>query len=206
MKKTIIATLISLCCTYSNATQILWAGIDDNAKIYFNDGSSQAPSAFDYDTQLNTVKIGLYDSSSTLISYLGFYYEESGTWYNDSEETDLYSYDERDGSILGYNDWIPVTIPNNATDSMKVRMELGFVDLTISDENDPSTWDIFHSFAYSDFVTIGYLNDNNHTYPTFDLNPPIQSPWRPSTFNAVPEPSATILAALGIGMLLKRRK
>ena len=86
-------------------------------------------------------------------------------------------------------------------------MELGYIDYDMGDYDDPTTWDTFHLMAYSDLFTLQELYDACHISPRSALAPPpYVTPWTPDTLYAVPEPSTALLALLGVGIFLKRRK
>lgn len=89
-------------------------------------------------------------------------------------------------------------IPTTITDTTMVRMELG---LYVPDGDD---WTV-DIFAYSAAVPFSEL------YGKYTTGSPIPPPnfvdWMPRDFyTSVPEPSAAILALLGVGMIFKRRK
>lgn len=207
MKKTIFVLVMALFAMSAMANRILWFGIDKNTPVNFADGSSVVLNNLDYDTQANTFKAAVYDSSaSQVLAYLDLYYEEKEPekhWVKEDgfNEGDLMFVDQGQ-KYLGTN-WQPAAIPDWVSDTMKLCIEIGFLDVS-SWTDDPSTWvgDV-QLFAKSDFVSFGELDE--HSYISGTLAPPTETPWKPSYF-AVPEPSTTILAMLGVGLLIKRRK
>ena len=218
MKKLIISIAITLFAMSAMAGRILWLGIDKNTPVNFSNGTSIGLNQLDYDTQVNTFKAAVYDSSaSQVLAYLDLYYEEEyereltdGTFVTEKRwvkedgfnEGDLMFVDQGGQTYLGTN-WQPAAIPDWVSDTMKLCIELGFLDMS-SWTDDPSTWvgDV-QLFAKSDFVSFGELGE--HSYISETLAPPTETPWKPSYF-AVPEPSTAILALLGVGMLFKRRQ
>lgn len=118
-----------------------------------------------------------------------------GYWELDYPETIL----EYDGEEYGMA-WAQYDLGDNPDPGLCVFFELGNVD-----------WDDeyaeFNPIAYSG-ATVQQLVDWNHTYLTFDLNPPTATPWAPTAFTAIPEPNVAPLAFVGalILFVFNRRK
>jgi len=206
MKKTIIAALISLCCAYSNATQILWVGIDENAKVHLSDQTvsivdwiallGNSPSYVDPVDVGGRIRIG---DTALLAGYEDPPDQNPPAVSFDDEITEfgLVLVDDNDEPTGMYADWQPIKLPEEITKShTPIYYDIGYCDAN-------ADWE-FVTIA----TAIGFVDElwDNHTYIAGTLAPPTETPWRPNNFYAVPEPSTTLLALLGIGMLLKRRK
>ena len=103
--------------------------------------------------------------------------------------------DENEDPTGQYADWTPTRLDNTSLSAI-VSFDIGYWD-----EN--ADW-VFVPIATAT-TTLGDIWDA-HSYDAGTLAPPTQTPWRPTAFYAVPEPSTAILAMLGTCLLLKRRK
>ena len=195
---------------------VLWFGIEDNAIVKYSNGKVRFLRDFNFDVEVNTIRLARYDSAGNIMMMVPLYYEESpGVWGLDPDvvETDLLSYDSS-GTPMGFADWSPASLGEVGSDNKtdRIVMELGFVDFSQIDDNDPSTWDVpFIKLAWSDAISVEALLNAPHAYQTFTLNPPIETPWRPSVFytygqEGLPEPGTGSLTLVGIVLLFAKNK
>lgn len=198
MKKA-LTTILALLTILSSATQIMWVGIDKNALVHINDN---VLSINDWITTLQCapedvgacIRVG---DTAMPAGYEDPPYQQppSVVFDEDISEfcvivTDIY------GEPTGmYADWQPIRL-DNTDKSATVYYDIGYWDENLD-------WE---------FVTVATATDmlgnlwNQHTYEAGTLLPPTETPWKPSDYYAIPEPSPSILAILGTLFLLKRRK
>lgn len=181
------------------ASYVLWVGINENAVIHAGENTFSIPQF------ANIVGQPMDNMGGRILvgnEVMPPYYE----WPPDSKN---YDYDDLtvddygvDSFYLdvensdGYADWQAIYLANSDR-SAEVIFELGY-------------WD-----ANDNFVPLATATDilenlwNKHTYETFTLAPPTETPWRPIDFYTdypVPESSIPILTILGICIMLLKRK
>lgn len=208
--------LLSMCLAMPvQASQVLLWGVHSNTPIQYQDGSTIPLNQFDYDTEINTVMIGLYDSSFNFVDFIEFYVSST---YIDPEGRELPTH------ILGgviESDLDPQE-GNEAPDSSAhlpvetgyLKMEIGYEEIFLMPGGDPDNdddWYIgdFQSFAYSDFASIEDIIAADHTYTPGSIAPPTHTPWYPTIFYTdypIPEPSSISLFLSGLLILMLSRK
>lgn len=214
--------LLLLCLAITaQAAQVLYWGILANTTVQYQNGSTTLLNQFDYDTQVNTSRIGLYDSSLNFVDFIEFYqeyghFDEHGNWHSDFTPPEYYL----DGTVeYDLNPQMGIEGRGNSAEledsneSMYVRMEIGYEEIFLipgGDPNNDGDWDYgeFQLFAHTDFITVGELISENHTYYPGSIAPPTQTPWYPTIFyvdEPIPEPSMFILTLLGVCAILLRR-
>lgn len=216
MKKTIFV-LMALFAMNAMADRILWVGIDPDAEVHigndiYNLGdwidsysgmaggqillrSTALYAGFEDPNQVvDPSLIPAGQSTPTIVWETDFEGDHVGP-YTDFE---LSVVDENYEPIPGmYADWQPILLQTGAnTDPSHVELyfNIGYYD------DDYNFTAVASAMNYMDAVWDPY------SYESGTLAPPIQTPWRPDCFVAVPEPSTAIIALLGVGLLIKRRK
>lgn len=212
MRTTRLLALLAAFAAFSAfGTQILWVGIDDNAIVHLQD---QTINIADWIATLANAPGGRIRIGDTAL-YAGFE-DPSGyippgqtapsvVWETDFEgehygpytDFDLQVVDTNGDPMPGqYADWQPIKLPDDDSSHIKIYFDIGYFD-----EN--NNYD-FVSIA----TAVDYVDNvwNAHTYTTSELDPPTATPWRPKAYYAVPEPSTALLGAIGILLLMKRRK
>lgn len=209
--KTFLTILLSLFMYTASATQVLWAGIDANALVHLG---NQTMSIANWITSLEYSAGGRIRIGDTAL-YAGFE-DPSGyippgqtapsiVWEADFEgdhygpytDFELEVVDQNGNPMPGqYADWQPIKLLSDSSSHVKIYFDIGYFD-----EN--ADWDFVAVATAADYL------DNiwdAHTYTAGTLLPPTETPWKPQHYYGIPEPSASLLALLGIGMFLKRRK
>lgn len=95
------------------------------------------------------------------------------------------------------------------TGNLTVTLELGHVDweaVEAAYNNNPTSVKIEFDRMAIAMKTISQLDEAGYLSDVASLAPPGQTPWTPSTYTAVPEPSVCCTALLGVFLLTKRRK
>lgn len=190
MKKLIISIVIALFTMNAMADRINWQLhlTLDNAIIHYADGDKELGSCLN---NINAAKIAL------ATSFMHPVY--SGETINDPPYIDY----EFDDQFLAPNGPISFVFEANNPLTSDESLFSVVVQLGWTDEN---TYE-FTPVAYSDAVSLSYLNSRNMLHPATAGAVMWTNEWRPKDFyTSVPEPSTTILALFGIGMFLKRRK
>ena len=194
MKKIIISIAITLFAMSAMADRILWVGIGDNPQVEVN--GIMTPLA----TWIASLPCDPVDVGGRI--RIGNTALPAG--WEDPPDSKKYTFEDDitefalAGDGIAWTDWQPIRL-TNVKDSDPLNVEI-FFDLGYWDEN--SNWDFVAMATASAYVDSEFWNA--HSYESGTSAPPTETPWRP--FVAVPEPSTTFLALLGIGMLLKRRK
>lgn len=182
----------------SGDTQVLIAGVPDNATI---DGVNyqQYQDSDGHVVEYGRIKMGSDLSSALLLAtWIEGYYDENNDWVNINDWE--YEYPE---TMVPFT-WSQYLVGTDPDTSLNAYFELGYID-----------WDTdeFVSLAYASASIAslyGVPEDARtwHIYSAGSIDPfdASQSPWEPTLFHAVPEPSTAILALLGTCLLLKRRK
>lgn len=211
MKKTIFV-LMALFAMNAMADRILWVGIDPDAEVHIGNDIHKLGDWIDSYSGMAGGQILL---RSTAL-YAGFE-DPSGyippgqvaptvVWEIDFEGEHLGPYTDFELSVVDenyepipgmYADWQPILLQagaNTDPSHMELYFNIGYYD------DDYNFTAVASAMNYTDAVW------DPHSYESGTLAPPIQTPWRPDYFVAVPEPSAAILALLGTSLLLKRRR
>lgn len=198
MKK-ILTTILLFAVLVSNAATILWAALDESSTI---NGIAFRSYSDPQNNFVNAARLSVSDSSTysmdsvtQLALWIPEWEGEPGYWEEDFPVNCLH---DEDGDYY-MSEWSSqFNLGDNPDTTKTVFFELGYVN-----------WDDFDS----PFITLATANatvqdliDGNYTYQSGSIAPPDERNWMPTQFNAVPEPSATLLALFGIGMFLKRRK
>ena len=185
----------------AQATYVLWVGVDKNAVIHAGENTYSIPQF------ASIVRQPMENMGGRILvgnEVMPPYYEwppDSKKYVYDDLTVDEYGVDSFNLDVENsdeYADWQAIHLANS--DKLaEVIFELGY-------------WE---DDGYGDFVPLATATDtlenlwNKHTYETFTLAPPTETPWRPIDFYTdypVPEPSITILTMLGICALLLKRK
>lgn len=208
MKKIIITILIVLCCVSVNAAQILWKVdiiggsysawegtiVDKGITFinYFENSTIPEKAAID------GIDVIAMSSSGIVLSWMYVMDDPA-----DSFEDKYGPWLESDGPG-GYNYALPAQqlVLDDLPEGDSIQFLAGYFDWDNIDDTLDIDLDKFTAFATS---TVAYNDiDWNSTYSPGDLGPSNINPIY--QWNSVPEPSTTLLALLGVGILLKRRK
>lgn len=206
MKKTIIGLVMILFTMTAAATQVLWVGVDEQALVHLPE---QTVSIVDWmnligNAPLNVAPVdigGRIRIGNTALP-AGYEYPEGQnppavSFDDDISEFGLVMVDDNDEPTGAYADWQPIKLPEGITPShTAIYYDIGYWDAN-------ADWEFVVVATATGFVDEIW---DNHTYTAGTLAPPTETLWKPDNFHAVPEPSAAILALLGVGMLFNRRK
>ena len=203
--KTFLTILLSLFMYTASATQVLWAALSESSVIdniafrTYTDLTGNFVNA----ARLSVSDAGISQSEYSMdavtqlalwIPYWGG--EPQEYWEEDFPVTCLH---DEDGDYYMGKWSSQFNLGDKPNPNATIFFELGYV----------ADWDDFDSpfiTLATATTTVQELIDGNFIYPSGTIYPPTQENWMPTQFHAVPEPSVSLLALLGIGMLLKRRK
>ena len=217
MKRTVLAfawaLLLALAPARAPAASILWARVDPLADVVlYRDGEElrQAVSRFQIDGRsVNAAKMSVTDALGATHSLMIVYEGQGGAMVSDDPASTVAELDFSGLDTQSEGGWIPVCLGDYDVDDLVVRFELGYVDWNAYEsffsESDPSTWadGVFEPLAFAE-GTVGGLAP--YVYEQSSLSTPSATPWTPSVFTAVPEPSVCWTALLGVLLLSRRRR
>ena len=183
--------------TNAGAVQVLWAALDDDARIEVNgthwsvlnyrDSNGRFVNAARLVMNGNPMALWIPESKYIPVAY----------W--ETEFPVVYLRDE-DG-WYGMGEWSSqFDMGENPDDSEVIVFELGYVDW--DDDTAP-----FIPLATAE-STYGQLYSDKHTYESGTILPPGETNWMPTMFHGldpIPEPSVSALLLVGAVVLLARR-
>lgn len=225
--------LLALSPTAASAARILWISIDEEATI-LDPSDDQVKPIYSFQPSgkvLNAAKVSVEGKNGSSSTYLLFAYEGENGLVVDDPDSDTVEVSLPSGSGSGSgsesgsgsgsgsgtgttSEWLSVHLSDlydkgKGSDDLTVTLELGHVDwdaVEAAYNNDPTTVAIqFERMAIA-MKTISELDEAGYLSDVASLAPPGQTPWTPSTYSAVPEPSVCCTALLGVFLLTKRRK
>lgn len=198
-----LISLLVLAAMNANSATVLWVGIDDSSTI---DYVTHSLSISDWISSLPCLP---EDAGARILvdgAAMPAGHEDPSGYIPPGQTAPSIVFDDdisefslvltdTDANPIGYADWQPIRLDNSDPGS-HVRYEIGYWDET-------RDWE-FVPLAYASAQMSELLGI--HTYESGSLAPPTQTPWRPTVFNAVPEPSSAMLLLAGMLLLVKRRK
>ena len=196
-----MSLVIALFAMSAMANRIMWVGIGDNPQVEVNGVM----------TPLGTWIASLPCNPADVAARIRINDEVMPAGYEDppGQNPPAVSFDDEitDFGVLmveesSQDTWTPV-VPWTYSDRQPIRLDNTDLNATVFFDLGYVDADGNFTQVASTSAVLGDLWDS-HTYEAGTLLPPTETPWRP--FAAVPEPSTTILALFGVGMLLKRRK
>ena len=199
IKKLIFVVLCLL--SLVGASDVLVWQVDSNASIdgmliqnFLSENSS------DDDTHWPVARVRAIDSNTSESRYLDIYLDAENDKWPGNEGQYLGDILNEQGGIEGWGAmWMQSEIPSELGQELLFAIELG--EITWDEAEDTVA---FKLLAESDTYTREQIRQ--HTYPQFDLNPPVYTPWNPLIYHTTPEPSSLLLTLFGTGLLLLRRK
>lgn len=177
---------------WSLAASVLWFTVNPASEVMGPEGSLGTVAVYEHGGMpINAARVSIANGGSPAEQYLRLYYEIEGRWLtSDGVEIALLE----DGSLP----WQPADL-DGVDPSATLRLELGYVDIYSSGIPD------FTPLAYAE-GTLSGLDADGHVSDG-GVSVQSQTPWNPTTYTAIPEPTATALLALGTALLaLKRRR
>lgn len=232
MKKTILIfvlpLLLALAPTAASAARILWIGIDETAMIV-DPADEQTKPIYQFQASgkvLNAAQVSVEDLSGTSSTYLCFVYEDDqGHMVVDPDATTTeVNFPSASGSGSGAgtgtssgsdpattSDWLAAYLGDIDDETATVTLELGHVDWAAVDaayENNPSGVGVSIDFTPLAVATAswGELVSGDHISEQASVSTPGATPWTPTSYTAVPEPSVCCMALLGVLLLARRRR
>ena len=175
------------------SAMMLWITVQDDAEV--SDAvTSESSTVVSYTSPtgetINSARILVTGPGVPSDTFLSLYYEDSpGVWVTDPGI--IYA------SVGGGDalQWQPAELGSYAASGNTFVIQLGYYD----DSTDKFT---SYAVASADFDTL--FNGGNISQG--GIAPQVQSPWSPSSFAVVPEPSTAMLSLFGALMLVRRRK
>lgn len=182
MKKALVLLLIGwFAATAARAEYILWFSILDDAEV---DTMSGTMLLVDYADEkgANAVRVRV-DPAGT---FLDLYYRDNDSW---AKEPGVTVAEYESGNTLA---WQPASLVDNYAQAGNIYV----IELGIDDGNN--------------FVTLasasGSYEDLAAHISSGGISTQVHTPWAPTRFDAVPEPSSGVLALCGAMLLMRKRR
>ena len=201
MKKLVVIGAL-LAPLASLAVNVLWFTVNSGASVNDSAGNLVGTVAGGFldangnPVSVNAVRVSIADAGSLFEQYLRLYYETENGWET-ADGVNVALLDDDYAAI-----WQPAELSEDIDPAAKVRIELGYIDMTGGGSGGVD----FTPAAFAE-ATLADLLAQHVSHGGTSVQ--TQTPWTPSTytvFTVIPEPTATLLLAVGMAVLALRRR
>ncbi len=188
LKFILVAALAAPLC--ARASTVLWFSVDVTAPVVTDTETYSVDTFIDAATGkgINAVRVRVSGSGVPDDTFLMLYFDGGAGW----ESAEGLNIAELAGA-----QYQPADMSGYALSGNRFTLELGYIDM--DDESAEFTAFATAEASYDELLARGYTSAGGVSVPS-------QTPWTPTYYVPVPEPSSALLLVLGAAVIASRRR